>query len=178
MQAFDIDMSNTKISTGVIKNNPEDLAKTIELLRDNYGYIVECYLELQYKSVYPFVNKIELSNFAEKSKLLDDKLNMANCDLLFVMANDNKKGNIKQKMGLIRSEFIEYLVRLSAFKFINSGICSTFYESVKKVIEDYMKPNFHPMPWQKFRDEELWTLEVNDVFETNLDGVQRLHKAY
>ena len=52
-------------------------------------------MELQYNSVYPFVNKIELSNFAEKAKLIDERLNMANCDLLFVSANDNKKGGIK-----------------------------------------------------------------------------------
>ena len=41
-----------------------------------------------------------------------------------------------------------------------------------------MKPNYKPMPWQKFRDEELWTLEVNDLFETNFDGIMKLHGCY
>ena len=62
--------------------------KTIQYLKSNYIYLLECYLELQYNSVYPFVNKIELSNFAEKAKLIDEKLNMANCDLLFVSSHD------------------------------------------------------------------------------------------
>ena len=88
-----------------------------------------------------------MSNFAEKAKLIDDKLNMANCDLLFVSANDQKKGGIKQKTGLIRTEFIEYLVRLAAFKYVNTGVCKTYYEALKKVIEEYIKPNFKPMPW-------------------------------
>ena len=135
-------------------------------------------MELQYNSVYPFVNKIELSNFAEKAKLIDERLNMANCDLLFVSANDNKKGGIKQKTGLIRCEFLEYLVRLAQFKYVTSKVVETFHEATKKVIEEYMKPNYKPMPWQQFRDEELWTLEVNDVFETNYDGILRLHGCY
>ena len=46
------------------------------------------------------------------------------------------------------------------------------------MINEYIKPNFVPIPWQQFRDEELWTIEVNDVFETNLDGVQKLHQSY
>ena len=104
-------------------------------------------MELQYNSVYPFVNKIELSNFAEKAKLIDERLNMANCDLLFVSANDNKKGGIKQKTGLIRCEFLEYLVRLAQFKYVTSKVVETFHEATKKVIEESMKPNYKPMPW-------------------------------
>ena len=53
----------------------------------NYDFIREIYLELQQNSVYPFVNKIELADFCAKSKLIDDRLNMANCDLLFVSSN-------------------------------------------------------------------------------------------
>mmetsp|Transcript_32654 Transcript_32654/g.40454 ORF Transcript_32654/g.40454 Transcript_32654/m.40454 type:complete len:157 (+) Transcript_32654:166-636(+) len=145
LQAFDIDIENTRL--GKIIKNPEDLALTIKFLRDNYSYITDCYLELQYNSVYPFVNKIELSNFAEKAKLIDANLNMANCDLLFVSAHDNKKGGIKQKTGLIRCEFLEYLVRLAAFKYVQTNTLKTYHESIKKVIEEYMKPNFRPMPW-------------------------------
>ena len=153
-------------------------AKVKQILRQNYQYIKECYYELQYNSVYPFINKIELSSFAEKAKLIDERLNMANCDLLFVSTNTQQKGGIKQKTGLIRCEFLEYLTRVSNFKYVQTGVVKTINEALKIVIEDYLKPNFHPLPWQAFRDEELWTIDVNDVFETNLDGIQKLHQAY
>ena len=107
-QAFHGDIEKNKI-TKLIKNDDDvsyfssivnyflflQRAATIKLLQDNYQFLLECYLELQYNSVYPFINKIELANFAEKSKLIDEKLNMANCDLLFVSSNDQKKGGIK-----------------------------------------------------------------------------------
>jgi hypothetical protein len=33
-------------------------------------------------------------------------------------------------------------------------------------------------PWQLFRDTELWTLEVNDLLEANLSGLDKLYKSY
>ena len=59
----------------------------------------------------------------------------------------NKKGGIKQKTGLIRCEFLEYLVRLAQFKYVTSKVVETFHEATKKVIEESMKPNYKPMPW-------------------------------
>jgi len=59
-----------------------------------------------------------LSSFAEKAKLLDDNLNMANCDLLFSYFEKSQRPGIKQKTGLIRTEFLEYLVRLADFKYV------------------------------------------------------------
>ena len=64
-------------------------------MREHYEFIRQCYIELQYNSVYPFINKLELFNFCDKSKLIDEKLNMANCDLLFVSASTAKFATIK-----------------------------------------------------------------------------------
>lgn len=80
------------------------------------------YLETQANSVYPFINKIELAELCSRTNLLDDRLNLANCDLLFVSTNQTQKGGIKNKSGLIRHEFLEYLVRLTKFKLIETGL--------------------------------------------------------
>jgi hypothetical protein len=32
--------------------------------------------------------------------------------------------------------------------------------------------------WQDWRNTELWTIEVNDVFWTNLSSLKRLHSSY
>lgn len=34
------------------------------------------------------------------------------------------------------------------------------------------------MECQNFRDEQLWTLEANDLFEANMSGIQALFKAF
>ena len=41
-----------------------------------------------------------------------------------------------------------------------------------------MLPNFHPEPWQEWRDKELWTMDVNDIFESNLDNLKRIYDRY
>ena len=77
---------------------------------------------------------------------------MSNCDLLFVSSEDKKKyGVIKKKAGLIRCEFLEYLVRLANFKYVQTGVISTISEAVQHVVNDWVKPNFHPLPWHDFR---------------------------
>ena len=80
--------------------------------------------------MYPFINKIELANFCEKAKLIGENLNQAHCDLLYVSSNDVKKGGIKQKTGLVRCEFIEFIVRAAAFKFVSNGNIKTYNEAL------------------------------------------------
>eukprot|EP00351_Strombidinopsis_sp_SopsisLIS2011_P000241 CAMPEP_0116885694 /NCGR_PEP_ID=MMETSP0463-20121206/19214_1 /TAXON_ID=181622 /ORGANISM="Strombidinopsis sp, Strain SopsisLIS2011" /LENGTH=116 /DNA_ID=CAMNT_0004544711 /DNA_START=480 /DNA_END=830 /DNA_ORIENTATION=+ len=115
---------------------------------------------------------IELSTFCEKSGLVDETMKLANIDLLYVSTYAKTKGNIKNKNGLIRCEFLEILVRIAKFKFLETGKCSSFKDATTKLIEEYVKPNNNTLfPWQDFRDKELWTLEINDVLHANLSGL-------
>ena len=152
--------------------------RTKDYLEANYEFLKVQYLELQYNSVYPFVNKLETASFCERALLVDSVLNTSNCDLLFDSCNTTNKGGIKQKTGLLRCEFLEYIVRLANFKYIQTNQVPTFYEAVKKVFEEFVRPNLNLLPWQEFRDDELWTIEVNDVLDANLEGVQKLHNYY
>jgi hypothetical protein len=97
-------------------------------------------------------------------KIVDDGFKIANIDLLFVSTVVLQRGQIKNKAGLIRCEFLEFLVRVAKFKFLESGVCSTFTESWKMLYNTHIKPNSNMIPeWQPFRKRDLWTLDVNDV---------------
>jgi hypothetical protein len=37
-----------------------------------------------------------------------------------------------------------------------------------------MKKNFKLKEWQNWRERELWTLDVADVFDANLMGLKKL----
>ena len=52
------------------------------------------------------------------------------------------------------------------------------YETVQTLISENLRPNFVPAPWQIFRDEELWTREVNLVFHDNEAGLRKLYQKY
>jgi len=32
--------------------------------------------------------------------------------------------------------------------------------------------------WQSFRDHELWTQDVNNIFQANLDGIQKVYASF
>ena len=33
-------------------------------------------------------------------------------------------------------------------------------------------------PWQGFRDNELWTIDVNDILEANLENLKKIYANY
>ena len=69
---------------------------------------------------------------------------------------------------LLRFGFLEILVKIAVLKF------SAITESPAAAMEmlfDLIVKNYTCKPWQEFRDLSLWTLEVNDVFLSNLSGI-------
>ena len=66
-----------------------------------------------------------------------------------------------------RSEFTEALVRIANKKFKEYSKMTTLRDAVDKLIIEKLKPNQDIAPWQSFRDEELWTREVNLVYHDN-----------
>jgi hypothetical protein len=44
------------------------------------------------------------------------------------------------------------------------------------MINENLIKHANPEPWQQFRDQELWTLEVNDVMEANLENLKAVYR--
>jgi len=38
--------------------------------------------------------------------------------------------------------------------------------------------NYTPMPWQSFRDKELWTMDVNDLLDANLENLDKIYRTH
>jgi hypothetical protein len=91
------------------------------LILANIKYLKDVFLELQANSSYPFVSTIELSTFCSSCDLFDNNFKTAHNDLLFIATNAVTKGNIRNKTGLIRAEFFEFLIRVCEFKYIKTG---------------------------------------------------------
>jgi len=70
---------------------------------------------------------------------------------------------------LMRFEFFEALVRLSNFKYKDTGVCQTTPEAFQMLINDCILANYDFPPWNEWRQRDLWVLEVNDTFHVNLD---------
>ena len=51
-------------------------------------------------------------------------------------------------------------------------------EAVDKLFKDVILPKYEWLPWQSYRDEVCYQLEVNDVLETNIHGIKGLVEYY
>lgn len=76
---------------------------------------------------------------------------------------------------------MEILLRVASSKykeFALNGHTVTLRDAFEKLIIEKLKPNLLPAPWQSFRDEELWTREVNLVYYDNAEGLRAVFNKY
>ena len=80
--------------------------------------------------------------------------------------------------ALCRYELWEILVRIAGQKFKETNLAQTYNESLEKLLENNILKYSLALPWQEFRDEELWVRDVNLVLDANMDALQKLYKKH
>ena len=160
-----------------------DKERVEQLIGKHFMKIKKVFTSFIAQSSFPNVSWIDFGNFCEKCKIIDGKgVTLATVDRAFIAANVAADGlklsDDNPTNALSRFEFLEILVRLAQSKYKETGICSTYEDSVQKLLEEHVFPNSNPDSWQEFRDDYLWTIEVNDVLEANLDGLKKLYTNY
>ena len=109
---------------------------------------------------------------------MDQFVNISSVDRTYIAANLKVETSSAPSNGLKRFEFLEILVRLANIKYLEPKLVKSYAEATEKLITECLLPNFHPEPWQEWRDKELWTIDVNDLFESNLENLKRIYDKY
>ena len=76
---------------------------------------------------------------------------------------------------MIRFEFIELLVRIANAKFREPGMASNYSEAMEMLIKENIIPNSNHYEWQGFREETLYTVDVKDVLQANIDNLKKVY---
>ena len=72
---------------------------------------------------------------------------------------------------------LELIVRLGKTMFFETKKVETVAEATQKILHEYILPRtLEKMPWQEWREEELWTLECDDLFKANKNSIDGLIK--
>ena len=71
---------------------------------------------------------------------------------------------------LCRYEYYEILVRMALAKFPTVPPP----EALSTFLNEYIFCDPHTLSWYKFRQELIWTLEVDDLLKTNKGHIQKL----
>lgn len=62
---------------------------------------------------YPFISNSELLAFCEQHKIIDSTFKAALVDLNYITVTSGAKFKIPNKSGMVRCEFLEFLVRVA-----------------------------------------------------------------
>lgn len=107
--------------------------------------------------------------------ILDKAVTLSTLDRLFIATNvelvDMDENPDKE---LCRFEMLEILVRIAGAKYKDTGLCKTYGEGLKMLLDNHILPQCSNIKWQEFRDDELWCLEINDTLEVNIDGLKKV----
>ena len=82
---------------------------------------------------------------------------------------------------MVRFKFLELLVRVAESKYkdtMNKNSAEYYAALFEKLMKEVILEHAPYEPMQNWRENELWTLEVNDVMKVNLDGIHQLYKRY
>jgi hypothetical protein len=164
---FASDTSHWKVQR-LIKN-PDDFLACEALLRKHFARLKKIFIVQASKSGFPTINWINSADFIRDCNCLDSNVIQTTVDRLFIATNQElEKSEENPANALERYEFMEFLARIAEKKFKEPKICKTYTEAVEKLLEEHIFKLGDKEDWQEFRDEKLWTIDVNDVFEANL----------
>ncbi len=118
---------------------------------------------------------LDFVNLCQDCHLLDKHLNIATLDRLFIATNvELVEMEENPDKELCRFEMLEILIRIVGAKYKDPGITTTYHEGLKILLENHFIPKCRDLQWQEFRDETLYTLDVNDTLEANLDSLRKV----
>jgi hypothetical protein len=79
---------------------------------------------------------------------------------------------------MLRFEFIELLVRIAKAKYIDTNLQERYYNALDEFFEVDLKRYVRYLnPTTSFRQNELYNIEVNDLFHANLDGLKKVYNS-
>ena len=78
----------------------------------------------------------------------------------------------------MRYNFLEILARIAKCKYIETNKETTVSKSLDRLITDVLLKNHVWEPGMQFREEKLWTLDVDDVLKVNQEGLEMIMESY
>ena len=145
------------------------------------GQLKNIFINLASKSSWPCVTLLDFAKYIEETKMMDKNINIACIDRTFIATNFRDKDQDKDAgnpdKALTRFEFLEILCRLGKEKYMPHTE-TTIAGCLTRLLDECVFANDHREQWQEFRDEQLWTLEVDDLLRTNEDNLKFVYSKF
>ena len=178
LTGFSKDISRWKVQRFV--KDEEDYNNVWKILEQNVLYLKTMYIILISNSNFPSITWNDFTTFVNNWKLIDENLQLSTVDRLFIATKSGNSTDLKDfpERDLARFEFYEIIVRMAGAKYKDWGKWENYAHSVRTIIEEDFIQFFNISKWQDFREKELWTLEVNDVLNANIEALKKIYKQF
>jgi len=138
--------------------------KTIFIIRSSFSY-------------YPVITRTHYEAMIRDWDILDADFDMDQAIRIFISVTKNMdkrlQGTLSEK-DMSRMMFYEAIVRIAFFKYKQTGVTATTFEGLKKLVEEVIRPMNDNADWMPWRTEKLWTLDIDDLYKTNLAAMKKL----
>jgi len=137
-----------------------------------------------YGKNYPTVDFRDFCKFCSQTEIMDKLLKRELLNVYFVATNvEFEDQDWNDDSTLCRFEFFEIILRICRGAYLETKQCQTFYESFVKLMEDKILPfhkrllagEYEMSSIHQWRQTHYWTLRVNDILETNIDGLKEVY---
>ena len=178
LMGFAKDISRWKVQRFV--KDEEDYQNVCKIMEQNVFYLKTMYIILISNSNFPSITWNDFTTFVNNWKLIDENLQLSTVDRLFIATKSGDSSDLKDfpERDLSRFEFYEIIVRMAGAKYKDWGKWESYAQAVRTIIEEDFFQFFSISKWQDFREKELWSLDVNDILNANLDALKKIYKQF
>ena len=118
-----------------------------------------------------------LTEFCQKCDVFDKNFKISDVDLA-LKASKYTTNTINTAYGIVRHEFLEFLIRISLDKYFRSGIFKTEIEAVSFFFENNFSKFFNIYDQDKWRLERFYNQECEEIIIEYKDVFQILFDVH
>lgn len=118
-----------------------------------------------------------LTEICQKCDIFDKTFKISDVDLS-VKASKFSNSTVNTAYGLVRHEFLEFLIRISLDKYFRSGYCKTESEAIEIFFKSHFIKNLTIYDQDKWRFERFFNQECEDVIIENREILQIVFDMY
>ena len=149
-------------------------------MKQNAVFLKTMFIIRSAASAYPSIRWLSYAPMIADLDMFDSNFDMGAVDRVFIAVTtrlpESLKGKLPEK-DMSRFQFYESIVRVAMTKFKGHG-AETVVEGLKKMFEEVLLPQVDLYMWNGFREKQIWTLEMDDLFKSNLVAMQKLYRFY
>mgnify|MGYP006092769123 FL=1 len=153
-------------------------------MKENAEYLKTLFMILSAGSNFPTIKWLAYGEFARELKITDKKFDSSAIDRIFtsVTSASNVLPEVKPFLGadkdMSRFQFYESLVRIAFYKYRATGAAATVAEAMRILLEEHLKPAYDNDAWMRWRQDNIWQLDIDDLLKSNLAALTALHQYF